>query len=90
MTTLSRNSITLEKIILVFYSKFFYSILEVEQCDWPHLSPCKFDPNAVKAKLVKQKSYLYLTFDDGPNEGTDFVLEALAEINPPATFFINR
>ena len=68
----------------------FHVFSDVQHCDWPHLSPCQFDPNAVKAKLLRKKTYLYLTFDDGPNEGTNFVLDALAEEKQKATFFINR
>jgi len=60
-----------------------------EQCDWPEQTLCQFDAGAVKAKLLPEKTYLYLTFDDGPNEGTSFVLDALATYNAPATFFIN-
>ena len=61
-----------------------------EQCDWPENSLCQFDPDAVKAKVLTEKNYLYLTFDDGPNEGTDFVIDALADYDVRATFFINR
>ena len=46
-----------------------------DQCDWPHSVDCNFDPASVK-KLSKP-TYLYLTFDDGPNEGTPSVLRAL-------------
>ena len=46
-----------------------------DQCDWPHSVDCNFDPANVK-KLSKP-TYLYLTFDDGPNEGTPSVLRAL-------------
>ena len=66
------------------------SFSAAEQCDWPEQSLCQFDPGAVKAKPLPEKTYLYLTFDDGPNEGTTFVLDALASQNVPATFFINR
>ena len=33
--------------------------------------------------------YLYLTFDDGPNRGTNEVLDILASHNVKGTFFIN-
>ena len=33
--------------------------------------------------------YLYLTFDDGPNCGTNEVLDILASHKVKATFFIN-
>ena len=39
-----------------------------------------------KASLPK---ILYLTFDDGPNEGTPEVLAVLRKHGVPATFFIN-
>merc|ERR1712168_715157 len=35
------------------------------------------------------KKILYLTFDDGPNQGTPLVLDVLKKHNVPATFFIN-
>jgi peptidoglycan/xylan/chitin deacetylase (PgdA/CDA1 family) len=38
---------------------------------------------------VDHPTFVYLTFDDGPNEGTDAVLNALAAERVPATFFIN-
>ena len=50
-------------------------ILASDQCDWPESVDCDFDPSTVN-KLTK-RTYLYLTFDDGPNEGTPNVLEAL-------------
>jgi peptidoglycan/xylan/chitin deacetylase (PgdA/CDA1 family) len=65
-------------------------ITESEQCDWPENSLCQFDPDAVKPKQLNQKTFLYLTFDDGPNEGTNSVVDALASEDAKATFFINR
>ena len=53
----------------------FGSVAASDQCDWPHSVDCNFDPASVK-KLSKP-TYLYLTFDDGPNEGTPSVLRAL-------------
>ena len=50
-------------------------IIASDQCDWPESVDCDFDPSTVN-KLTK-RTYLYLTFDDGPNEGTPNVLEAL-------------
>lgn len=49
--------------------------------------PKKIDPPVV-AKPVKKKKKIYLTFDDGPNKGTQNVLDILQEENVPATFFI--
>merc|ERR1712112_348677 len=35
------------------------------------------------------KKIIYLTFDDGPNQGTSLVLDVLKKHQVPATFFIN-
>merc|ERR1712112_701422 len=35
------------------------------------------------------KKIIYLTFDDGPNQGTSLVLDVLKKHKVPATFFIN-
>ena len=40
-------------------------------------------------QTVDQPTFVYLTFDDGPNEGTDAVLNALDAEKVRATFFIN-
>ena len=40
-------------------------------------------------QTVDEPTFVYLTFDDGPNEGTDSVLNALEAENIKATFFIN-
>ena len=37
---------------------------------------------------VKKKKKIYLTFDDGPNKGTQNVLDIVQQENIPATFFI--
>jgi len=39
-------------------------------------------------KVVKKKKKIYLTFDDGPNKGTQNVLDIVQQENVPATFFI--
>ena len=31
-------------------------------------------------KQVPSGTYIYMTFDDGPNEGTPYVLDALKEV----------
>lgn len=41
---------------------------------------------AAEKKKVKKK--IYLTFDDGPNKGTDNVLNIVKEENVPVTFFL--
>jgi peptidoglycan-N-acetylglucosamine deacetylase len=40
------------------------------------------------ASVKKKKKKIYLTFDDGPNKGTNNVLDILEQENVPATFFI--
>ena len=40
------------------------------------------------ASVKKKKKKIYLTFDDGPNKGTQNVLDILQQENVPATFFI--
>jgi peptidoglycan/xylan/chitin deacetylase (PgdA/CDA1 family) len=52
------------------------------------LQPKKVVPPVVVAKPVKKKKKIYLTFDDGPNKGTQNVLDILQQENVPATFFI--
>ena len=39
-------------------------------------------------KIIKKKKKIYLTFDDGPNRGTQNVLDIVQQENVPATFFI--
>lgn len=60
-----------------------------EQCDWPEQTTCQFDPNSPDIQNVDSPTFVYLTFDDGPNEATDAVLNALAAEGIRATFFIN-
>ena len=61
------------------HNYYFFSLslnnLASDQCDWPESVDCDFDPSTVN-KLTK-RTFLYLTFDDGPNEGTPNVLRAL-------------
>jgi peptidoglycan-N-acetylglucosamine deacetylase len=45
-------------------------------------------PPPVAKKPVKKKKKIYLTFDDGPNKGTQNVLDIVQEEQVPATFFI--
>jgi peptidoglycan/xylan/chitin deacetylase (PgdA/CDA1 family) len=40
------------------------------------------------AEKKKTKKKIYLTFDDGPNKGTDNVLNIVKEENVPVTFFL--
>ncbi len=47
----------------------------------------KTTPEAT-AKKLKKKKKIYLTFDDGPNKGTQNVLDIVQQENIPATFFI--
>ena len=43
---------------------------------------------SVKPLIKKKKKKIYLTFDDGPNKGTQKVLHIMEEENVPVTFFI--
>lgn len=45
-------------------------------------------PGPPVAKVTKKKKKIYLTFDDGPNKGTQNVLDIVQQENVPATFFI--
>lgn len=45
-------------------------------------------PKQAVAKVIKKKKKIYLTFDDGPNKGTQNVLDIVQQENVPATFFV--
>lgn len=60
-----------------------------EECDFPQNVNCNIDPEALARTKVSTGTYLYMTFDDGPNEGTPYVLDALKEVGVRATFFLN-
>jgi len=59
------------------------------ECDFPENVDCNLSPEALAKHKVSSGSYIYMTFDDGPNEGTPYVLDALKEVGVRATFFIN-
>ncbi len=59
------------------YFVFCFPFKASEQCDWPEQTTCHFDPSAPDIQKVEGPTFVYLTFDDGPNEGTDFVLVTL-------------
>jgi peptidoglycan-N-acetylglucosamine deacetylase len=55
--------------------------------------PAKLEPQPEQAEVsasVADSSlrYLYLTFDDGPNKGTDSVMQILADEQVPASLFL--
>ena len=63
------------------------------ECDFPENVQCDLSAGAIgKHKVVGQLTttttssqvptgtYIYMTFDDGPNEGTPYVLDALKEV----------
>ena len=62
---------------------------QADQCDWPNNVDCSFTKDKAREKKLKQKTFLYLTFDDGPNAGTPEVLDVLRKHGVRATFFIN-
>ena len=45
-------------------------------------------PVPVKQKVKRKKKKIYLTFDDGPNRGTQKVLHIMQEEAVPVSFFI--
>jgi peptidoglycan/xylan/chitin deacetylase (PgdA/CDA1 family) len=48
----------------------------------------KEPPAVIAAKPHKKKKKIYLTFDDGPNKGTQNVLDIIQQEEVPVTFFI--
>ncbi len=62
-----------------------------DQCDWPETVDCRYNSASVSAdyRARHPSSTIYLTFDDGPNNGTAAVLDALASQGVRATFFVN-
>ncbi len=52
------------------------------------IRPVVKKPTPVAAKPVKKKKKIYLTFDDGPNNGTKNVLDIMQQEDVPVTFFI--
>lgn len=61
--------------------------LEVEAQDYQTLYPDFYAPQALSATESVEKS-AFLTFDDGPSENTDIILDTLAEKGVKATFFV--
>jgi len=59
------------------------------ECDFPENVNCDVSIGEAARLKVPSGSYVYLTFDDGPNEGTPYVLDALKQVGARATFFIN-
>lgn len=74
-------------------------------CDWPENTNCGLNSVAAPTAKISQTTpsqisvshktpimppmYLYLTFDDGADQGTDPVLDVLKSEDVKATFFIN-
>jgi peptidoglycan-N-acetylglucosamine deacetylase len=84
------------------YRITLFSLILLLACTQPHPIPGKIallagdsikavgkkpPPPVVKA-IKKKKKKIYLTFDDGPNKGTQNVLDIVQQENIPATFFI--
>jgi len=49
------------------------------ECDFPENVQCDLSAGAIGKHKVPAGTYIYMTFDDGPNEGTPYVLDALKE-----------
>ena len=51
-----------------------------QECDFPENVNCELSMGAAAKAKVPTGTYIYLTFDDGPNEGTPYVLDALKQV----------
>lgn len=60
-----------------------------DQCDWPEVTDCTLTVEKARKLQQSNPTTVYLTFDDGPNEGTKAVLDALKAHGVKATFFVN-
>ncbi|XP_023343432.1 uncharacterized protein LOC111712908 [Eurytemora carolleeae] len=60
-----------------------------DECDFPENVNCEISLGDIAQMKVKDGTFIYMTFDDGPNEGTPYVLDALQKYGVRATFFIN-
>lgn len=60
----------------------------VEALAYQSLYPDFYAPQPI-GEMVRTEGVIYLTFDDGPTQNTDQILEVLAENNIKATFFMN-
>nr|XP_040581447.1 LOW QUALITY PROTEIN: chitin disaccharide deacetylase-like [Lepeophtheirus salmonis] len=63
--------------------------LETQYCDWPEAVDCDIDIDKITSRKIKEDVLLYLTFDDGPSEETETILNVLKKHNVPGTFFVN-
>ena len=63
------------------------STLEAEVLEYQTLYPDFYAPQPYQATQRTEKT-MYLTFDDGPSERTDEILEILAEKDAKATFYV--
>jgi len=60
-----------------------------DECDFPENVNCDISLGDIANMKVSNGTFIYMTFDDGPNEGTPYVLDALKQNGVRATFFIN-
>ena len=58
-------------------------------CDFPDDADCELTTAEAEALTLPEPTYIYLTFDDGPADGTPETLDALAAEDIRATFFVN-
>ena len=61
--------------------------LDADCPKYQSLYPDFYAPQDLDATVVKEKT-AYLTFDDGPSDNTDIILQTLQEENVKATFFV--
>ena len=58
-------------------------------CTWPDDVNCEMDERHLEDLRPDTRKFLYMTFDDGPWQGTTEVLDILKRQGIKATFFIN-
>lgn len=91
LNTVNRNlKVTKEQLCeLTIQMEDMNAAVLVEQA----LSPIRIDDDSLReivpdSQLYDGKRLVYLTFDDGPSEYTDEILDILAEYDVKATFFV--
>ncbi len=58
----------------ILFSSTSFVISVESQCDWPANVDCEVTVEKARKLQRENPTVIYLTFDDGPNEGTPYVL----------------
>ncbi len=58
----------------ILFSSTSFAISADSQCDWPANVDCEVTVEKARKLQRENPTVIYLTFDDGPNEGTPYVL----------------